>query len=78
LSSQSECKIIKRTSNQLELGFFDNLVRFQLDGKAIGRIHSWSTMNDNENIVDCKLIYSTDGKKRIVFNVNDSKYIMNL
>ncbi|CAF4718079.1 unnamed protein product, partial [Rotaria magnacalcarata] len=28
--------------NQLELGFFDNLVRVQLDGKTIGRITTWA------------------------------------
>jgi len=62
-SSQSECKILKRTINQLELGFFDNLVRIQLDGKTIGRVITWSNIKDeNENNIECKIIYSTDGK----------------
>ncbi|CAF0828089.1 unnamed protein product [Adineta steineri] len=58
---QSECKIIKRSINQLELGFFDNLIRIQLDGKAIGRVSTWSQLkDDNENTIECKIIYSTD------------------
>lgn len=64
-SSQSECKILKRSINQLELGFFDNYIRIQLDGKNIGRIHTWLKMkNDNENNIECKIIYSTDGKTK--------------
>jgi hypothetical protein len=62
-SSRSECKILKRSINQLELGFFDNLVRIQLDGKNIGRVGTWATMKDeNESNIECKIIYSTDGK----------------
>ena len=62
-SSRSECKILKRTTNQLELGFFENLVRIQLDGKNIGRVASWAkAKEDDENNIECKIIYSTDGK----------------
>jgi len=62
-SSRTECKVLKRSINQLELGFFDNLVRIQLDGKAIGRVVTWSKMkDDNENNIECKIIYSIDGK----------------
>ena len=61
-SSRSECKIIKRSLNQLELAFFDDLVRLQLDGKAIGRVNTWSTMNDDENQVECKIVYSNEGE----------------
>ncbi len=64
-SSQSECKILKRTTNQLELGFFENLIRIQLDGKNIGRITSWAkAKEDDENNIECKIIYSTDGKTK--------------
>jgi hypothetical protein len=64
-SSRSECKIIKRSINQLELGFFDNLIRIQLDGKTIGRVITWSTMKDDtDNNIECKIIYSTDGKTK--------------
>jgi hypothetical protein len=39
------------------------LVRIQLDGKTIGRVITWSKMkNDDENNIECKIIYSTDGK----------------
>lgn len=65
-SSRSECKILKRSINQLELGFFDNLVHLQLDGNNIGRINTWSKIKDHdvddENNIECKIIYSTDGK----------------
>jgi hypothetical protein len=51
--------------NQLELGFFDNLIRIQLDGKTIGRVITWSTMQDDiDNNIECKIIYSIDGKKK--------------
>lgn len=62
--SRSECKIIKRTLNQLELGFFDDLIRMQLDGKAIGRVNTWSSMTEDDNSVECKIIVSNDGKLR--------------
>jgi hypothetical protein len=46
------------------LGFFDNLIRIQLDGKTIGRVVTWSKMKDeNENNIECKIIYSTEGKE---------------
>ncbi len=63
--SQNECKILKRTINQLELTFFENnLIRIQLDGKNIGRINSWAkAKDDDENNIECKIIYSTDGNK---------------
>jgi hypothetical protein len=68
LYSRSECKIIKRTINQLELGFFDNLVRIQLDGKTIGRVITWSKLKDDDNNnIECKLIYSNDGKENKIF-----------
>ncbi|CAF0744558.1 unnamed protein product [Rotaria sp. Silwood1] len=58
---RSECKIIKRSMNQLELGFFDNLVRIQLDGKTIGRITTWRKITDkNDDNIECKIFYSTD------------------
>jgi len=58
---RSECKILKRSINQLELGFFDNLVRIQLDGKNIGRVITWEKMKDeNEDNIECKIIYSTE------------------
>ncbi|CAF2586478.1 unnamed protein product [Rotaria sp. Silwood2] len=58
---RSECKIIKRSINQLELGFFDNLVRIQLDGKTIGRITTWTKITDkNDDNIECKIMYSTD------------------
>jgi hypothetical protein len=62
-SSRSECKVIKRSINQLELGFFDNLIRIQFDGKTIGRVITWSQMKDDtDNNIECKIIYTTDGK----------------
>ena len=62
-SSRSECKILKRSINQLELGFFDNLVRIQLEGKNIGRVASWAkAKEDEENNIECQILYSTDGK----------------
>ncbi|CAF0971026.1 unnamed protein product [Rotaria sordida] len=58
---RSECKIIKRSINQLELGFFDNLIHIQLDGKTIGRITTWTQISDkNDDNIECKIIYSTD------------------
>ncbi|UJR33136.1 hypothetical protein I4U23_020593 [Adineta vaga] len=58
---QSECKIIKRSINQLELGLFDNLIRIQIDGKAIGRVITWSNISDaNDDTIECKIIYSTE------------------
>ncbi|CAM4779272.1 unnamed protein product [Rotaria magnacalcarata] len=61
---RSECKIIKRSMNQLELGFFDNLVRVQLDGKTIGRITTWAKVthddDDDDDNIECKIHYSTE------------------
>lgn len=51
--------------NQLELGFFDNLVRVQLDGKTIGRITTWTKVthdDDDDDNIECKINYSTEGK----------------
>ena len=53
--------------NQLELGFFDNLVRIQLEGKNIGRVASWAkAKEDEENNIECKLLYSTEGRIHII------------
>ncbi|CAF0942884.1 unnamed protein product [Adineta ricciae] len=56
-----ECKIIKRSTNQLELGLFENLIHIQLDGKAIGRVVTWSNISDaNDDTIECKITYSTE------------------
>lgn len=61
-SSRSECQIIKRSTNQLELGLFDNLVRLHLDGRGVGRIATWSSAPDeNDEPIECKIVYSTEG-----------------
>mgnify|MGYP007097005494 CR=1 FL=1 len=69
--SRSECQILKRTENHLELGFFDtNLIRLELDGNQIGRVSTWEKITEkNDFDVDCKILFSNDGKhKYLVFN----------
>ena len=69
--SRCECKIIRRSTNQLELGLFENLIHIQLDGKAIGRVVTWSNISDaNDDTIECKITYSTEGKlsQNIMYN----------
>lgn len=71
--SRTECEILKRTTNQLELGFFDRHVHLQLDGKGIGRVSTWSKTDvdddDVEEEIEAKLTFSADGKSNFDFFV---------
>ena len=70
VSSRTECEILKRTTNQLELGFFDRHVHLQLDGKSIGRVSTWSKIDADENEeIECKLTFTADGNASFLFFV---------